>query len=66
MSFAMGLAIEGNTTMKSIVRIVIALPMILVAFGAFLGGTARAQRPNVVVILADDQGWGDLTLPRCS
>ena len=26
------------------------------------GADQRARRPNVVVILADDQGWGDLTI----
>ena len=26
------------------------------------GRTERAKRPNVVVILADDQGWGDLSV----
>ncbi len=31
---------------------------------AFLGATSlqAADRPNVVVILTDDQGWGDLSL----
>jgi arylsulfatase A-like enzyme len=29
---------------------------------AALGAAAQARRPNVVVFLADDQGWGDLSV----
>ena len=29
---------------------------------ALVGGNALAKSPNVVVILTDDQGWGDLSL----
>src|SRR3954466_13316093 len=35
----------------------------LVGFAALVAGPAlAADRPNVVVILTDDQGWGDLSL----
>ena len=39
---------------RLIAAVVLALPLFLSA--------ADAQRPNVVVILADDQGWGDLSV----
>jgi arylsulfatase A-like enzyme len=52
LSFARGFCVNGNA-MKM-------LSLLLVAFFAFSGDSRGAVRPNVVVFLADDQGWGDL------
>jgi arylsulfatase A-like enzyme len=40
------------------------LPLAVGAFVAVFAATARSEseRPNVMVVLADDQGWGDLSL----
>lgn len=32
------------------------------AAGAIAGSAAAVDRPNVVIVLADDQGWGDLSI----
>lgn len=40
-------------------------PLFLLAFGLFLPSAVHAadpSKPNVVVILTDDQGWGDLSV----
>src|SRR5262245_11711452 len=39
-----------------------AVTLFLLALGPTVGEAAPAERPNVVVILADDQGWGDLSV----
>ena len=35
---------------------------LLAACGLLVSGVAAAAQPNVIVILSDDQGWGDLSL----
>ena len=39
-------------------------PAVLLTFGlaVFPAAVSAAARPNVLVILTDDQGWGDLGL----
>ena len=36
--------------------------MLTVLLGGWCGFLAAAERPNVLVVLTDDQGWGDLSL----
>lgn len=38
------------------------LRLALLLFIFALSGSAHARQPNVIVILSDDQGWGDLSL----
>jgi arylsulfatase A-like enzyme len=40
----------------------VALCAIVCAFNLFAGSPVAARQPNVVVILTDDQGWGDLSV----
>ncbi len=50
--------------MSNIFRILKPVLVVLVAWLWLLTGIARAadQRPNVVIVLSDDQGWGDLSV----
>ncbi len=34
-------------------------PLVFILFAVIFSGAAERQRPNVVLILSDDQGWGD-------
>src|SRR6478752_9394208 len=33
-----------------------------ILFGCYASAVQAAEKPNVVVILSDDQGWGDLSI----
>ena len=48
--------------MKSFVRSIGAVAALLMCAvgGPAVGGAAETDRPNVLVILTDDQGWGDI------
>ena len=35
--------------------------LLCIALLPFLASGAKAAQPNVVILLADDQGWGDLS-----
>lgn len=43
-------------------RFAICLFSVVVSAFSLAGAAERAARPNVLVILADDQGWGDLSI----
>jgi len=41
---------------------IVMLPILTVYIGLFTTTIQAAEQPNVIVILTDDQGWGDLSL----
>ena len=56
--------IQKQTAFAELIRIVFLagwIGVILIGAGSFAAGK-DVERPNVIVILADDQGWGDLSL----
>ena len=50
-----GICVEQPNMMKSLLIVALAIALSIVA-------DAEGAKPNVVVILTDDQGWGDLSL----
>jgi len=52
----------GSSVLKFYVSGLISLSTVCVAVEETTSIGSPAQRPNVVVILTDDQGWGDLSL----
>ena len=50
----------GNVKMKSRINIIQMLAMIVMVVAAGTGKAVGQSRPNVIMIMADDLGWGDV------